>query len=91
MFKLSVLLVDSSSLLGLLGISPMLTSCHSAGGEFGLGGEGEDRGSRREERYMTDFCQARFSHTFGRGNISSHVSTGQSVNLVNYYFLLPSR
>ena len=50
MFKLSVLLVDSSSLLGLPGIGLMLTSCQSAGGGGEEEEEEEESGLDWEER-----------------------------------------
>lgn len=108
-FKLSMLLVDSSSLLGRPGIGSALTSCQSAGETrrrgLGLRGEGEDKTSNEEGRRVSwqlldwpDMQVRTHTQIFFRfptpSALLSHVSTtwvkGQSVHLLNYYFLFTS-
>lgn len=66
-FKLSMVLVDSSSRLGLLGIGLMLTSCQSAGGEQESGLDWEKRvktrGVMRRGGQFLDSFLPRLMHT----------------------------
>lgn len=79
----------------------LLPVCWRRGGErFGLGGEGEDKGSNEEGRasWQLFALPDSLTHTLGRvslgfSKLSSHTVwvKGQSVHFLNCCFLLPSR